>query len=37
MLLDEITSAANLTSLDPDGAAYVMAVRWIAGKAVDIA
>jgi hypothetical protein len=37
MLLDEITSAAILTGLDPDGAAYVIARRWIDGKAVDLA
>jgi len=35
--LDEIASAAILTGLDPDGAADVIAVRWIDSRAVDIA
>ena len=37
MWLDEIASAAILTGLHPDGAADVIAVRWIAGNAVKVA
>ena len=35
--LDEITSAAILTGLHPDGAADVNAVRWIGRNAVKVA
>ena len=37
MWLDEIASAAILTGLDPDGAADVIAVRWIGRNAVKVA
>jgi hypothetical protein len=36
MLLEEITSAAIQTGLDPDGAADVRAVRWIGDNAVAV-
>jgi hypothetical protein len=37
MRLEEIAGGNMLTGLDPDGAADVMAVRWIGANALDIA
>ena len=37
MRLNEIASAAILTGVDPDGAADVIAVRWMDSRVVAVA